>query len=96
MLIDSLVETRRVSLESRLRQGDARQSIVAPTTHLHKAPRLAKACFKVVSLTVSCHPVFTLWDGVSALSDVKQAINFESRLGLMLCLLFAPWESYPQ
>jgi hypothetical protein len=65
-------------------RGEARQTIVAPTTRLHQPPRLAKACFKVVGLTGSCHPVFTPWDGISALSNVKQAINFESRLGLIL------------
>jgi hypothetical protein len=77
-------------------RGKARQRSCASTTHLVQPPQLANSSFKVVSSTVSCHPVLTPWDGVSALSDVKHAINFESRLGLMLVHQFARGESYPQ
>jgi hypothetical protein len=65
-------------------RGKLAKASCASTTHLAQPPQLANSCFKVVSSTVSCHPVLTPWDGVSALSDVKHAINFESRLGLCL------------
>lgn len=65
-------------------RGKLAKASCASTTHLVQPPPLAISCFKVVSSTVSCHPVLTPWDGCQCIVRRQAGDKLHYRLGLML------------